>query len=160
MKFEGGCYCRKLRYAAEGEPLRKGQCHCRECQYISGGSPNMFMAMPLDGFRYTEGTPKQFTRSDIERPRTRDFCPDCGTHILSRRPGLPAVILKVGRSMNPLYSAARRWRSTRSTSSPFILSPKACRPSSACRRRLSAAERRQAAIAFFRFSSTLSRKPP
>ena len=96
MKLEGGCYCRKLRYVAEGEPLRKGQCHCRECQYISGGAPNMFMAMPIDGFRYTEGTPKQFTRKDIERPRTRDFCPDCGTQILSRRPGLPAVILKVG----------------------------------------------------------------
>ena len=43
MKFEGGCYCRKIRYVAEGEPRLKAQCHCRECQYISGGAPNMFM---------------------------------------------------------------------------------------------------------------------
>jgi hypothetical protein len=26
MKFEGGCYCRKIRYVAEGEPRLKAQC--------------------------------------------------------------------------------------------------------------------------------------
>jgi len=26
----------------------------------------MFMLMPPDGFSYTKGTPKQFTRSDLE----------------------------------------------------------------------------------------------
>ena len=52
MTLEGGCYCRKLRYVAEGEPTLRAQCHCRECQYISGGSPNMFLLMPPDGFRY------------------------------------------------------------------------------------------------------------
>jgi hypothetical protein len=38
MKFEGGCYCGKVRYEAEGEPMLKAQCHCRECKYISGGA--------------------------------------------------------------------------------------------------------------------------
>src|SRR4051812_49532584 len=94
MKVEGGCY--DVRYAAEGEPMMKAQCHCRECQYISGGAPNLFLLMPADGFRYTKGTLKQFTRRDLDRPVTREFCADCGTHLVTRVPGLPAAVVKVG----------------------------------------------------------------
>ena len=96
MKFEGGCYCRKIRYVADGEPRLKAQCHCRECQYITGGGPNFFLLMPPDGFRYTKGAPKQFTRSDIENPVTREFCAECGTHLVTRRLDLPFIILKAG----------------------------------------------------------------
>ena len=97
MKCEGGCYCGALRYEAEGDPLFQGQCHCRECQYISGGQPNMVMGMPVDGFRYVKGEPKGFERSDLDNPVTREFCADCGTHIVARSPGMPvAVMLKVG----------------------------------------------------------------
>jgi hypothetical protein len=101
MNLEGGCYCHGLRYVADGEPMMKAQCHCRECQYITGGAPNMVIAMPIAGFSYTKGTPKQFTRSDIARPVTREFCPDCGTHVVTRVPGLPAAILKVGTLDDP-----------------------------------------------------------
>jgi hypothetical protein len=102
MKLEGGCYCRQLRYVAEGEPMMKAQCHCRECQYITGGAPNMFIAMPVAGFSYTKGTPRTFTRTDLERPVTREFCVNCGTHIVTRPPGYPAVILKVGTLDDPV----------------------------------------------------------
>ena len=101
MKLEGGCYCGKVRYVAEGEPAFKAQCHCRECQYISGGAPNMFMLMPPEGFTYTKGVPKHFERSDLESPVRREFCAECGTHLVSRRPGLHAVILKVGTLDDP-----------------------------------------------------------
>jgi hypothetical protein len=57
--------------------------------------------MPQDGFRYTKGTPKQFKRSDLENPVTREFCGECGTHLVTRRPGLPAAILKVGTLDDP-----------------------------------------------------------
>jgi hypothetical protein len=101
MKLEGGCYCGALRYVAEGEPMMKAQCHCRECQYISGGAPNMFMLMPKDGISYTKGAPKQFTRSDLERAVTREFCPECGTHLFTRLPDYPAVVLKIGTLDDP-----------------------------------------------------------
>lgn len=99
--MKGRCYCGQLRYEAEGEPMLKSQCHCRECQYISGGSPNVYMLMPTSGFRYTQGTPSTFKRTDIDPAVTREFCSNCGTHICTRRPGLDAVILKVGTLDDP-----------------------------------------------------------
>lgn len=101
MILEGGCYCGAVRYRAEGEPMMKGQCHCRECQFITGGSPNVFLAMPIAGFRYTKGTPRTFARKDLDRPVTREFCPECGTHMVTRPQGFPAVIIKVGTLDDP-----------------------------------------------------------
>ncbi len=100
MKLEGRCYCGEVRYVAEGEALMQAQCHCRECQYITGGAPNMFLAVPIDGFSYTKGTPKKFSRSDLEKPVTREFCPECGTHLITR-PNRPVVIVKVGTLDDP-----------------------------------------------------------
>jgi hypothetical protein len=101
MSLEGGCYCGEVRYKAEGKPMMKAQCHCRECQYISGGSPNMFILMPLDGFSYTKGTPKKFKRNDIEGAVTREFCAECGTHLVTRPSAVPALVLKVGTLDDP-----------------------------------------------------------
>lgn len=102
MDIEGGCYCRGVRYRASGEPLFKGQCHCRECQYGSGGGPNYVMAMPEGEFSYTKGSARGFMRNDLESAVTREFCPECGTQILSRSPALPgAVLIKVGTLDDP-----------------------------------------------------------
>ena len=94
-----------MRYLVDGEPVMKAQCHCRECQYITGGAPNFFMVVPRDAFRYAKGTPRQFTRKDLESPVTREFCPECGTH-LATRPPRPVVVVKVGTLDDPkLYGA-------------------------------------------------------
>ncbi|MGA2895345.1 MAG: GFA family protein [Xanthobacteraceae bacterium] len=133
MKLEGGCYCGSVRYVAEGEPTLKAQCHCRECQYISGGAPNLFMLMPPDGFRYSKGTPRQFARSDLERPVTREFCGECGTHLTTRRPGLAVVILKIGTLDDPSLFGGPQMAIYTIDQQPFHQIPKACRASSGCR---------------------------
>ena len=102
MELEGGCYCGAVRFRAKGDSLFKGQCHCRECQYISGGHPNVVMAMPEAGFAYTKGSAKAFRRKDLPNPVTREFCGECGTHILTRTPAVAgAVLLKVGTFDDP-----------------------------------------------------------
>jgi len=102
MAMTGHCYCGAVAYEAGGAPAFKAQCHCRECQYVSGGMPNATIAMPEGEFRYTKGQAKAFQRGDLPNPVTREFCPDCGTQILSRAPGAPGlVLLKVGTLDDP-----------------------------------------------------------
>lgn len=102
MAMTGGCYCGNVRYEVEGDPIFKGQCYCRECQYVSGGGPNLALGMADAGFRYTKGEPKAFQRGDLESPVTREFCADCGTHLVSRPPSMAGtVILKVGTLDDP-----------------------------------------------------------
>jgi hypothetical protein len=102
MHLTGKCYCGDVHYEAKGDPIFKVQCHCRECQYLSGGGPNFTIAMPEDGFKYTQGEPRHFTRSDLDNAVTREFCPRCGTQILTRAAGLPnAVLIKVGTLDDP-----------------------------------------------------------
>lgn len=97
MTVTGGCYCGALRYAANGDFLAKGMCFCRECRHISGGGANIILGMSAAGFTYTSGEPGQFKRDDFEGSVTRDFCTNCGTHILTRSPRVEgAVLIKVG----------------------------------------------------------------
>ncbi|MGV6801688.1 MAG: GFA family protein [bacterium] len=96
MNADGGCYCGEIRYHISGPPRLKGQCHCRECQHISGGGPNYFMLIANDDFTYTQGTVKSFTRSDLDQAVTREFCGQCGTHLITRRPDMDMVVVKIG----------------------------------------------------------------
>jgi hypothetical protein len=96
MALTGHCYCGELRYEAGGNPVFQGQCHCRECQYI------VVMALPEAAFKFTKGTPRGFRRSDLAKPVTREFCPNCGTHVTTRSPNMPGVVMvKVGTLDDP-----------------------------------------------------------
>ncbi|MEQ6249181.1 GFA family protein [Sulfitobacter sp. HNIBRBA3233] len=97
----GRCYCGEITYKITGAAQWQAQCHCRECQYISGGGPNYFMIVAADDFTITKGTPTQFARADLDSPRRRDFCPTCGTHLVTRLPDRPAVVVKVGTLDDP-----------------------------------------------------------
>jgi hypothetical protein len=100
MAIEGGCYCKEVRYESSGDPVMKGQCFCRECQYITGGDSVLIMGVPEDGFKITKGALKGYKRADLPNGVTREFCPNCGTHITTRAmPGL--VMIKVGTLDDP-----------------------------------------------------------
>jgi hypothetical protein len=120
MTLEGRCYCGAVRYRTEGDPILKVQCHCRECQYVSGGAPNFTMAMPEAGFTWVQGAPKQFRRSDLPNPVTREFCGECGTQLVTRAPALPgAVLLKVGTLDDPAVFEAPQMAIFTAEKQPF-----------------------------------------
>ena len=102
MKITGGCYCRKIRYEADGDLEAAFQCHCRECQYITGGNANIVMVFAQDNFKYVKGKPSVFARSDLETPVKRYFCQNCGTSIGAISPARPgSMIVKAGTLDDP-----------------------------------------------------------
>jgi len=54
------------------------------------------MLIAADDFAYVKGAPKTYRRSDLDNSVTREFCGACGTHLATRRPDMPHVILKIG----------------------------------------------------------------
>ncbi len=49
-----------------------------------------------------QGGDQAKVRTDLENAVTREFCAECGTHILAKSPALPgAVLLKVGTFDDP-----------------------------------------------------------
>jgi hypothetical protein len=66
------------------------------------------MLVPAAGFAYTKGAPKTYTLPDKVDAVTREFCAVCGTHMITRRPGLPPVVLKIGTLDDPsVYGGAQ-----------------------------------------------------
>ena len=70
-------------------------------KHVSGGAPIFFMLVPAEGFRYTKGARNTYSPPDKPDAVTREFCAECGTHLITRRPGLPPVVLKIGTLDDP-----------------------------------------------------------
>jgi len=66
------------------------------------------MLMPAEGFSYTKGAPRTYTLPNKPNAVTREFCAVCGTHMITRRPGLPPVVLRIGTLDDPsVYGGAQ-----------------------------------------------------
>ncbi|WP_299628532.1 GFA family protein [uncultured Tateyamaria sp.] len=103
----GGCYCGAVRFEVVEPAIGQGQCHCRACQHIAGGAPQYFLLVPKDGLHWSGKGCATFKKPDLEDAVTRYFCPDCGTHIATRRPDQSAWVLKVGTLDDPSDFAPR-----------------------------------------------------
>lgn len=77
----GGCLCGAVRYEITAEPVVSCHCHCSLCRRASGAPFATWTTVPLDGFRWTRGTPARFRSSE---KAARDFCSACGTQLTFR----------------------------------------------------------------------------
>lgn len=74
--LEGGCFCKFIRYQAEGAPFDETNCHCSICRRTSGAPFVAWFTVANHSFRLLSGEPSSFRSSDHG---TRTFCPRCGT---------------------------------------------------------------------------------
>ncbi len=78
MMLRGGCYCRQVRYEAEGCPFHETICHCVDCRRVVGSVSVAWFSVPRASFRFTSGMPTSFRSSPEVRRR---FCGICGTSL-------------------------------------------------------------------------------
>lgn len=79
--IEGGCFCKKIRYAIDDGDYPVANCHCSMCRKTSAAPFVTWVVVPSAAFRYTRGTPKTLQSS---AEGTRYFCADCGTPLMFR----------------------------------------------------------------------------
>ncbi|KAK5636306.1 hypothetical protein RRF57_012018 [Xylaria bambusicola] len=95
---EGGCFCGKVRYSVEGEPLGKAICHCLDCRKITGStySTNIIVAGP--NFKLLSGTPKSIAKTAASgKEIVSHFCGDCGSTLFRDGPSFgDGKVIKVG----------------------------------------------------------------
>lgn len=79
QRYEGGCLCGALRYAAEGEPLYAGHCYCGDCRKASGSGFIPFMGFARTAVRFTGATRPFASPAANGNMAVRNFCAACGS---------------------------------------------------------------------------------
>jgi hypothetical protein len=79
--IDGGCYCGAIRYEAQGACSSSMVCHCQTCRRVAASPVVAWVTFPLNGFRFTRGSPVEFRSSP---PVRRTFCGACGTPLTYR----------------------------------------------------------------------------
>ena len=97
-RFQGGCLCGGLRYAAQARPLDAGYCHCRMCQQAYGALYGLFATFPAEAFRYTQVEPTYYQSSSWAK---RGFCGSCGSPVEFCYIGIPRVGVLIGTLDHP-----------------------------------------------------------
>ncbi|KAF2659902.1 hypothetical protein K491DRAFT_775153 [Lophiostoma macrostomum CBS 122681] len=95
---QGGCMCGNVRYSVEGDPVKTALCHCTDCRKITGSTYSTNAIYPEGGFKVTEGTTKQHSKTaDGGNTITSHFCGDCGSTMWREGATFPGLkVIKVG----------------------------------------------------------------
>lgn len=104
-KLDGRCLCGAVSYSSRAEPMFTAVCHCRDCQRQTGTAFSVVVGvaapeLDVEGDVATVITVGDDHGGDVQR----QFCPACGSPILSLSPGLPGVaLIKAGTLDDPSW---------------------------------------------------------
>lgn len=98
----GGCLCRGVRYAYDGEIREISMCHCAMCRKAQGSA--FVAASPIESARFHMTAGHDLLKAYRATPdKARVFCSNCGSPIYSMRDDLPGVLrLRVGTVDTPI----------------------------------------------------------
>ena len=100
-KYEGSCFCGKVKFEVSGDSLGMGYCHCQSCRHWSAGPVNAFSLWKPDSLKITAGQDQ--IKSYAKTPNSeRKWCQNCGGHIYTNHPG--AGFVDVFAAMLPTLS--------------------------------------------------------
>jgi hypothetical protein len=88
--YKGACFCGAVEIKVSGQPNAMGYCHCRSCRSWSGGPVNAFSLWSPEAVAVTKGQEHVTTyhKTDLSH---RQFCRNCGGHLMTRHPPLNMV---------------------------------------------------------------------
>jgi hypothetical protein len=82
--FAGRCLCGAVSYVCDGEPVTTAICHCTECQRQSGAPCSILVGVTRDDLTISGALATFVTLGDDSGlPVARQFCPNCGSPIVS-----------------------------------------------------------------------------
>lgn len=114
----GRCLCGAVNFKLVTEPLAIRVCWCRDCQHLAAnGTVNMLVA--TDGLTISGPLSEHTKTADSGNEVTRQFCPNCGTHLFAKSSARPQFrVVRAGNldepssiqpSMNIWAASAPSW---------------------------------------------------
>ncbi len=117
-EMTGRCLCGAVTFKVVTEPLTTRVCWCRDCQHLAAnGTVNMLV--PTESL-VVLGVLSEYTKkADSGDDVTRQFCPNCGSHLFAKSSGRPQFqVVRIGNldepsavrpSINIWVSSAPSW---------------------------------------------------
>ena len=81
MSMQGGCLCGAIRYAIVGNRLNAVNCYCSMCRQAHGTAYSTHATFNPARLTWLQGQ-KNLVRMESSPGGVREFCADCGSHIL------------------------------------------------------------------------------
>jgi hypothetical protein len=96
-RHAGSCLCGKVRYVLNQEPTSIVVCHCTHCQKQTASAFSIFVQAPRKAVEISGVLQTYKDTGDSGQPVNRQFCPNCGSPILSELAIMPDVaFIKAG----------------------------------------------------------------
>jgi len=91
--YTGSCQCGDVRIEIAADPLFSGHCSCKDCQRASGTGHSTIVAFPKTAAKVIGPTTKYVSKGDSGQDVTREFCPRCGSRVMSYGASNAAMVL-------------------------------------------------------------------